>query len=302
MSSHSQATTRSPFSQLMRRAMATLAVLVLARFVLELAGLPKDLARYISSNVGLLLVAIYVAAVGPLRGGLGKFTQHVLPALILSAWTGGWIIVATIVAAVFHLQRSHFASAEDLAGNWRHLAGHLAGHLLEIGVMFAIVLLLMTIVHILWRWPITVPPGALLGVIVIMRFWTEAMGLEPLRTAAWSTSVLVLLSAFYLGGVGARAGLALPRQLLAPALVLGAVWRLWVYIATLLAAVVPFFKTHFFDPSRGNIPVRLLELLGANIIEGLIAGLLIWGIAVWMAKATRPGGPSVQSVISSEDD
>ena len=176
------------------------------------------------------------------------------------------------------------------------------GHVAEIGVLFVIVLLLMTIVHILWRWPIAVAPGALLGVFVIMRFWTETMGLGPLRTAAWSSSLLVLLGAFYVGGVGARSGLIAARQFLAPSLALGWAWRLWVYLATLLAAGAPFFKTHFFDRSRGNIPVRLLELLGASVIEGLLAGLLIWGIAVWMAKATRPSGPSVRGVISSEDD
>ena len=81
MSSESQGLTREPFTQLMRGAMVTLAGLVVARFVLELAGMPQDFARYVSSTVGLLLVAIYVAAVGPLRGGLRKFSQLLLPCL-----------------------------------------------------------------------------------------------------------------------------------------------------------------------------------------------------------------------------
>ena len=113
------------------------------------------------------------------------------------------------------------------------------------------------------------------------------MGLPPFRSAAWSTTILVLLSAFYVGGVGARIGLTEARQLLAPSLVLGWVWRGWVYLATLLAAG-PFFKTHFFDPSRGDIPMRLLKLLAGSVVEGFIAGLLIWGIAVWIACATQP--------------
>jgi hypothetical protein len=274
---------------LLRGALATLAVLVVARFVLELAGVPHDLTRYVSSTVGLPLVAIYVAAVGPLRGGLRKFSQLLIPAFILAAWTEVWIILATIISAVLRLSRSHFAEKEDF-GNWSHLGRHVFGHTVEIGILFVTVLLLMTLVHILWRWPVTVAPGAMLGVFVIMRFWTEAMGLEPLRTAAWSSTLLMLLSAFFLGGVGARMGLTQARQLLAPSLVLGWAWRLWVYLATLFAAAVPFYKTHFFDPSRGDIPRRLLGALGGSVIEGFIAGLLVWGIAVWIARATRVGG------------
>ncbi len=301
MSSEARELTRNPFTGLMRRAMATLAILVVARFVLEVAGVPQDFARYVSSTIGLLFVAIYVAAVGPLRGGLTKFAQLPVPALILAAWTEAWIIVATIIAAVFHLQRSHFAGKEDLAGNWRHLAGHVFGHTVEAGVLFLIVLLLMAVVHVLWRWPVTVAPGAALGVVVIMRFWTEAMGLEPFRTAAWSSTVLVLLSAFYLGGVGGRIGLTEARQLLIPSLVLGWAWRFWVYLATVFAAYVPFFKTHFFDHSRGDIPMRLLRTLGISVVEGFIVGIFVWGIAVWIACATHPRG-AIDAARTSRDD
>jgi hypothetical protein len=271
----------------MRGVMAALAVLVVARLVLELAGVPHDITRFVSSNVGLLFAAIYVAAVGPLHGGLRKFSQLLLPAIILAAWTEALIIVVTIIAAALRLTRTHFAEPEDF-GNWSHLGRHVMGHIIETGALFAIILLLMTLVHILWRWPVTVAPGAMLGVFVIMRFWTEAAGLEPLRTAAWSSTLLVLLSAFYLGGVGARTGLTGARQLLVPSLVLGWAWRAWVFLATVYAAAVPFFKTHFFDPSRGHVPVRLLGALGATVVEGFIAGLLVWGIAVWIACATQP--------------
>lgn len=287
MSTEASGVAGKPVAHLLRGAMATLAVLVIARLVLELAGVPHDLTRYVSSTVGLPLVAIYVAAVGPLRGRLCKFSQLLLPALILAAWTEVLIILVTIIAAVLRLTRSHFAEKEDY-GNWSHLGRHVLGHTIEIGVLFVTVLLLMAVVHLLWRWPVTVAPGAMLGVFVIMRFWTEAMGLEPLRTAAWSSTILVLLSAFYLGGVGARMGLTGARQLLVPSLVLGWVWRLWVYLAMLFAAAVPFFKTHFFDPSRGDVPLRLLKALGSSVIEGFIVGLLVWGIAVWIACATQP--------------
>jgi len=286
MSSEAQALTKEPVARLMRGALAALAVLVIARLLLELAGLPHHLTRYVSSNVGLLMVAIYVAAVGPLYGGLCKFSQLMLPALILAAWTGACIILVTTLAAVLHLARSHFAEPEDF-GNWGHLGRHVLGHTVETGVLFLIVLLLMTIVHILWRWPITVGPGAMLGVFVIMRYWTEAMELPPVRTAAWGSTLLVFLSAFYLGGVGTRMGLTGARQLLVPALVLGWVWRAWVYLATVFAALVPFFATHFFDRTHGDVPLRLLRALGAGVIEGLIVGLLVWGIAVWIAGAAQ---------------
>ena len=288
MSPESSGTARTPFVHLLHRAMVLLAVLVVTRFVLELVGLRNDIARYVSSTTGLLIVAIYVAAVAPLRGGMQRYTQLLLPALLLSAWTEAWIIVATIIAAVFRLERSHFAEKEDY-GNWGHLFGrHVVGHLVAIGVFFVVVLLLMAVVHLLWRWPMTVAPGAIMGVFVIMRFWMEAMGVEPWRAAAWSTTVLIFLSAFYLGGVGARFGLAGARELLVPSLMLGWAWRFWVYLATLFAALVPFFKTHFFDPSQGAVAARLVRALAVSVIEGFIVGLIVWGIATWMAHATQP--------------
>jgi len=281
----------------MRGAMTLLAVLVVGRLALELVGVPPNISRYVSSTVALPLVAIYLAAVGPLRGGLGKFSQLLLPALILAAWTEAWIILVTIIAAVLRLSRTHFAEPEDY-GNWSHLGRHVLGHTIEIGVLYVTILLLMTIVHILWRWPVTVAPGAMLGVFVIMRFWTEAMGLAPMRTAAWSSTILVLLSGFYLGGVGARMGLTRARQLLVPSLVLGWVWRAWVYLATLFAAAVPY-HTHFFDRSLGNVPQRLLGALAQGVVEGLIVGLLVWGIAVWIARATH--GSASAPVIDTSD-
>lgn len=279
-------TARTPFACMLRHVMVFLAVLVIARFVLELLGLPHNLARYVSATAGPLFAGIYVAAVGPLRGGARKFSQLVLPALLLSAWTEAWVIAATIVTAVLRLQRSHFAEPADY-GNWGALGRHVLGHLSEVVILFLLILVFMSVVHLLWRWPITVAPGSMLGVVVIMRFWTEAMGVEAWRAAAWSSTVLVLLSALYLGGVGARAGLTEARKLLVPSLVLAWTWRFWVYLATLFAALLPFFKTHFFDASQGAVGPRLLRLLGATVVEGFVAGLILWGIAVWIARATR---------------
>jgi hypothetical protein len=73
-------------------------------------------------------------------------------------------------------------------------------------------------------------------------------------------------------------------------LALGWAWRLWVYLAMVFAAFVPFFKSHFFDPSQGHVLRRLLEALGSAVVEGFVAGLLVWGIAVWIACATQACG------------
>lgn len=287
MSAETEQVQRHAYVELLHHVMIFLAALVVARFVLEVAGVPADLTRFLSSNAGLILAAIYLAAVAPLRGGLRKVYQLPVPAILLSAWTGAWIIVATLVSGVFRLERSHFAEKSDY-GNWANLGRHVGGHAVEIVIFFLIVLIVMVATHVLWRWPITVAPGAMLGVFVIMRYWWEAMGLEPWRAAAWSSTILVLLSGFYLGGLGPRLGLTSARQLLAPALVLGWTWRVWVYIAMLMSALVPFYKTHFFDPSRGNVPVRLLQALAGTVVEGFLAGLIVWGIAVWISRATRP--------------
>jgi hypothetical protein len=263
-----------------------LAALVVARFVLEVTGTPVAVTRYLSSSVGVVFAAIYLAAIGPMKRGTLKFSQLLLPALLLSVWTVGWVILATLVSGVFRLERSHFAGRADY-GNWRHLGLHIFEHFLSIGILFIVLLVLMALVHLLWRWPVTVGPGAMLGALVIIRYWLEAMGVPLTRTAAWSSTVGILIAAFYLGGVGPRLGLAGGRKLLVPALVLGWTWRVWVFIATLMSALLPFYKTHFFDPSLGNVPLRLMRSLAGTVVEGFIAGLIVWGIAAWIASATR---------------
>ena len=99
----------------------------------------------------------------------------------------------------------------------------------------------------------------------------------------------VLFSAFFLGAMAPRLGMASSRSLLAPSFAIAYAWRFWILLVTLLSALVPFFKTHFFDPTRGQIAWRLLRFLaGGVLVEGLIIGLLVWGIAVWISRATRP--------------
>lgn len=279
---------RASHGDLLLRAMSFLAALVVVRFVLEIAGVPKAWTQYISSSAGLFLTAIYVAAVAPLRGGMQKFHQIFLPALVLSAWTAAWVILATLVSGLFRLERSHFAGPQDY-GNWAHLGGHIIGHLVELGVFFVLVVVLMAVTHCLWRWPLTVGPGAMLGALVIIRYFVEALGLEAWRAAAWSSTIGVLIAAFYLGGIAPRFGEAGTKRLLVHSLVIAYTWRIWLFLATLLSAVLPFYKTHFFDPTQGRVGVRLLQFVGFGVVvEGLVWGIVVWLIARWIARAMRP--------------
>jgi len=264
-----------------RGTLILLAIIVVARFITEVAGVSHDTTRFISSSVAVFLAAIYLGAVAPLRG-ITKFRQLIVPAVVVSAWTNAWVILFTIVSAVFRLERSHFADPEDY-GNWGHLGTHLLGHVIEIVIVSIVILLLAAIPFSLRGWPVTVGPVAILGALVIVRFWFEAMNVDPVRSAALSSTVGVLLCAFYLGGVGPRMGL---ESLLGPALVIGFAWRLWVYLAVLFSTI-PGFHTHFFDPSRGRIVARLVGLLGINIVGGVVASLVVWGIASWISRATQ---------------
>ena len=155
-----------------------------------------------------------------------------------------------------------------------------------------LVLIVAAVPFLLWRWPITVGPVAIIGALTIIRYWVEAMGQEPARGAAWSSTVAVLISGFYLGGVGPRLSPVTGRppgakSLFVPALAIAWTWRFWIFFAILLSALVPFYKTHFFDPSGGNVPVRLAQALAGGVVEGFVYGVVIWGIAVWMAHATE---------------
>ncbi len=103
----------------LRGSLVFLALLTVARLVLEVAGVPHNLTRYLSSSAAIFLVAIYLGAVAPLRG-VSRFAQLLLPAVVVAAWTGGWSILATVISALLRLERSHFAEPEDY-GNLAHL-------------------------------------------------------------------------------------------------------------------------------------------------------------------------------------
>jgi hypothetical protein len=277
---------RPQYRRLLRGPMILLALVIIVRFVLEAAGVPLDTTRFLSASVVSALAIIYLGAVAPLRG-VTKFKQLALPAFVLSAWLGGWTALTLLVSGLFQLPGSHFAHAPPMPlypRFWFHVFEHVAvipiASLVTVGVM--------AIPFSLHRWPVTVAPASVLGGLVTLRFTAEAMNLAPTTASAWSSSVGLLLSGLYLGGIGPPMGVLSLRQLMAPALVLGWVWRLWVFLAAIVSAVLRY-ETHFFDPSQNRVAFRLLEFLGGEVIVvGFAGGLLVWGIASWVSRATRP--------------
>ena len=274
----------------LRGSLIFLGLLVVGRFLLEIAGVPQSATRYLSSSALIYLVGIYLGAIAPLHN-VKKLVQLIIPSLAVATWTVGWVILFTLVSGIFQLQRSHFAGKSDY-GNWANLGTHVLEHAEEVPVVALLVLIVAAVPFVVWPWPVTVGPASILGALVIIRYWVEAMGQEPARGEAWSSTVAVLISGFYLGGVGPRLSPAAERppgarSFFVPALVIAWTWRFWIFIAVLLSAFVPFYKTHFFDPSGGNVPVRVAQSLAAGAVEGFVYGLVIWGIAVWMARATE---------------
>jgi len=273
---------RPQYRKWLRGTLIFLALIIIARFVMEISGVPETRTRVLSSSAVVLLAAIYLGAVAPLRG-VRKSLQLIVPGILLAVWTQAWVILATVVSAVLRLERSHFAEREDY-GNWAHLWGHILGHLKDLVPFSLVALVLMATVLVLWRWPVTVGPGAILGALVMMRYSAEAMGADPARAAAWSSTVGILLCGFYLGGVAPRLG---QETLLAPALIIGWVWRFWIFLATVMSAAFPYYKTHFFDPSEGHVAMRLVRYFGGEVLlVGILAGLVVWVIAVWIRHAT----------------
>jgi hypothetical protein len=273
----------------LRGSLIFLGLLVVGRFVLELAGVPHAVTRFLSSSALIYLAGLYLGAIAPLHN-LKKLVQLVLPSFAVAAWTVAWVILFTLVSAIFQLQRSHFADKSDY-DNWANLGTHVLGHAIRVPAVALLVLIVAAVPFLLRRWPITVGPAAILGAVTIIRYWVEAMGQGPASAAAWSSTVVVLISGFYLGGVGARLSPAVERppsakSFFVPALLIAGAWRFWIFLAAVLSA--RFYKTHFFDPSQGNVAVRLAQALAAGVVEGLVYALVIWGIAVWIARAIRP--------------
>jgi hypothetical protein len=268
----------------LRNTRMVVATVVVARLVLETAGASHAWTRYLSSTFALSLAAIYLGAIAPLHG-VTRFAKLVLPAMLLTIWTAGWVIFAIVVSWLLELHGSHFTDPAEY-GNWSRLGQHVRLHAAEIPPYAAVVLLLMAAPFLLRRWPVTVGPAAVVGALVTTRYWVEAMGADPARAAALSSTVAVLLCAFHVGGIAPRFGLSSAGQFFVPSILIGWVWRFWVFLAAVLSAL-GFYRTHFFDPSRGRIALRLARLLGVGVVEGLVFGLLVWGIAVWISRATR---------------
>jgi hypothetical protein len=253
--------------------------------VLEASGFPLDATRFLSANVVGALAILYVGAVAPLCG-VTRLRQLVFPAFILSAGLGGWTALTLLVSGLFQLSGSHYAhtSGPLYPRLWFHVLEHVA----VIPFASLAILGMMAIPYFLRRWPVTVAPATVLGGLVILRFAAEAMALAPTTTSALSSTLALILCALYLGGVGPRMGLTSPRQLLAPALALGLVWRLWIFLAALVSVVLGY-ESHFFDPAQDRLAFRLLEFLAGKVIGvGLASGLLVLAIASWISHATRP--------------
>src|SRR3990172_370899 len=87
---------RPNYCKWMKGSLILLALVVIARFVLEAAGVPHSGTRYLSSVTVVLLVGIYLGVVAPLRG-VRRFKQLVIPAVVVAAWTQAWVIVATVL-------------------------------------------------------------------------------------------------------------------------------------------------------------------------------------------------------------
>ncbi|TAM84633.1 MAG: hypothetical protein EPN47_00520 [Acidobacteria bacterium] len=269
---------------------AFIALLVVVRFLLEIFGVPHQLTSYLSSTGAVYLVAIYLGAVAPLRG-VRKSWQIVLPGVVLAAWTQAWVILFTVISGVLKLEKSHFAEPQDW-GNSGHLFHHILGHLLDIVPVAIVVLVLMAAMLVLWRWPVTVGPGAVLGGLVVIRFWSEVLDMPPVVSSAWSSTVVFLICGFFLGGVGALIGMSTPRKLLVPAIVLGWTWRFWVFVAMLMGAAFPYLKTHFYTRPQGHVWTYLLGAFALEVVVvGLVGGLIVWGMASWTVWALRTRGP-----------
>lgn len=277
---------RPRYKEWLRGPMILVAAVIVARFILEVERVPGNVTRFFSISIIGALAEIYLGAVAPLRG-ITRVRQMVLPALVWSVWAIAWDTLALIISAAFRLPGSHFATTPPpFFQNWQNVGMHILSHLVLIGPSVVIVLGFFSLMFFLHRWPVVVAPSAVLGGLVILRFAAEAMDFPQTTASAWSSTIGVLLGALFIGGVGSRMGLSSARLFLVPSLVLGFMWRFWVFLATLFSAT-PIYKTHFFDPSQGDVAIRLLRSFGINLVVGAVAGLLTWGIAVWISRATR---------------
>ena len=117
----------------LRGSLTFLGLLVVGRFVLEMAGVPPAVTRFLSSSALIYLVAIYLGAIAPLHN-VKKVVQLIIPSLAVATWTVGWVILFTLVSGIFRLQRSHFAEKNDYR-NWANLGTHVLEHAVEVPVV-----------------------------------------------------------------------------------------------------------------------------------------------------------------------
>ena len=101
---------RPQYRRLLRGPMILLGLVIIVRFALEAVGVPLDITRFLSASVVYALAEIYVGAVAPLCG-VTRLRQLALPALVLSAWLGGWTALSLVISGLFQVQGSHFAHA-----------------------------------------------------------------------------------------------------------------------------------------------------------------------------------------------
>lgn len=267
---------------------AFISLVIIARFGLEMFGVSHQTTRYLSSTGAVFLVAIYLGAVTPLRG-VQRSWQIVMPGVLLAAWTQGWVILFTLISGRLRLTQSDFADPQDW-GNWRHLGHHVLAQIAQAVPISIIILVLMAAMLVLWHWPITVGPGALMGALVVIRFQAETMNLDPLISSALNSIVPFLLCGFFLGGVGALTGLSSPRRLFLPAMVLGWTWRFWIFVVALIGAAIPYNGALSHRPADGHLSLHFLASIGMQTVTvGLVAGLIEWAISSWTASVVLPG-------------
>jgi len=63
------------------------------------------------------------------------------------------------------------------------------------------------------------------------------------------------------------------KSFFVPALVIAWTWRFWIFLAALLSALVPFYKTHFFDPLAAMCPFACANLWQRARWRGLFTAL-----------------------------
>ena len=156
-------------------------------------------------------------------------------------------------------------------------------------------------------------PLLLLAVVIVVRFALEAAGVSLETTRFLSASVVSALAIVYLGAVAPLRGVTRFRQLAFTAFALSAWLGGWTALTLIVSGVLQLpgshfatrlqsrwwpvtvapatilggLVTHFYDPSQFHLASFMaVEVIGV----GFAAGLIVWAIASWVSRATRPVG------------